>query len=332
VVEGEYGLDGIGVTAPVLSDGASSFTPGISARTSGASKFLHDDRLGTLGMETDANQATTATKTYDAFGMPISTTGSSASPFGFAGGYGYEEDTVSGLKLLGHRYYDPSTSRFLTRDPARDGRNWYNYCGNNPIKSVDPTGLDTYLIVVGEGDRGAKHDHEAIPSRFKMLGFLLYFYLLSLGHKVILRFGPSKAEFYRLIVQVDNLIFIGHGTSGGFMSIAGGRRDKNNDWDLQPEEFYNALVLAKHRLRLIVSFSCKLLLDPTAAAYWRKCAKMVFGFNNSDSHVQDMLDNWEAWLAGDYGFPLPTLTGDKNGGPLTKSVFLPVHTPLVKSK
>ena len=29
-----------------------------------------------------------------------------AGPFGFAGGYGYQEDADSGLKLLGHRYYD----------------------------------------------------------------------------------------------------------------------------------------------------------------------------------------------------------------------------------
>jgi RHS repeat-associated protein len=134
--------DGVGVTAPVLSDGVSSFTPGISTRTSGASKFLHDDRLGTLGLETDANQATTATKAYDAFGMPISLTGSSASPFGFAGGYGYQEDSDSGLKLLGHRYYDPSTGRFLTRDPIKDGRNWYGYCDNNPQKWVDGSGLE----------------------------------------------------------------------------------------------------------------------------------------------------------------------------------------------
>jgi RHS repeat-associated protein len=133
--------DGVGVTAPVLSDGVSSFTPGISTRTSGASKFLHDDRLGTLGLETDANQATTATKAYDAFGMPISSTGSSASPFGFAGGYGYQEDPDSGLKLLGHRYYDSSTGRFLTRDRLKDGRNWYTYCYNNPQKWVDPKGL-----------------------------------------------------------------------------------------------------------------------------------------------------------------------------------------------
>ncbi|MDX2065147.1 MAG: RHS repeat-associated core domain-containing protein [Fimbriimonadaceae bacterium] len=47
----------------------------------------------------------------------------------------------SGLQLLGHRYYDPSTGRFLTRDPIKDGRNWYTYCENNPLTAVDPLGL-----------------------------------------------------------------------------------------------------------------------------------------------------------------------------------------------
>jgi RHS repeat-associated protein len=67
--------------------------------------------------------------------------------FGFAGSSGYQEDSDSSLKLLGHRYYDPSTGRFLTRDPAKDGRNWYGYCRNNPLHSTDRTGL-----VGGDGE------------------------------------------------------------------------------------------------------------------------------------------------------------------------------------
>jgi len=29
--------------------------------------------------------------------------------------------------------------------PARESRNWYGYCGNNPVNSQDPTGLSTTL-------------------------------------------------------------------------------------------------------------------------------------------------------------------------------------------
>ena len=63
------------------------------------------------------------------------------SVFGYDGQYGYREDADSGLKLLGHRLYDPSVGRFLTRDPVKDGRNWYAYCDGNPASSVDPLGL-----------------------------------------------------------------------------------------------------------------------------------------------------------------------------------------------
>jgi hypothetical protein len=33
----------------------------------------------------------------------------------------------------------------LTRDPLKDGRNWYGYCENSPISQIDPNGLDAYV-------------------------------------------------------------------------------------------------------------------------------------------------------------------------------------------
>jgi RHS repeat-associated protein len=87
-----------------------------------------------------------STRQYDAFGQVVGSTGTWTGtwtgPFGHAGGFGYQEDNT-GLQLLGHRYYDPSTGRFLTRDPIKDGRNWYAYGAGNgdPLGGVDPTGL-----------------------------------------------------------------------------------------------------------------------------------------------------------------------------------------------
>lgn len=69
----------------------------------------------------------------------VSSSGTWTGPFGYAGGFGYQED-ATGLKLLGHRYYDSSTGRFLTRDPIKDGGNWYTYCSNDPIVNSDPEG------------------------------------------------------------------------------------------------------------------------------------------------------------------------------------------------
>jgi len=135
-----YKRDGANVTDPVLNDGAAQFTPGISERRGGTTKFYHQNDLGTVSRITNTSQSTTDTKQYDAFGVLVSSSGSTPTPFGFAGAWGYQEDADSGLKLLGHRYYDPSSGRFLTRDPVNEGRNWYSYCHNRPLVGVDPSG------------------------------------------------------------------------------------------------------------------------------------------------------------------------------------------------
>ena len=57
------------------------------------------------------------------------------------GAAGYQSDSVTGLQLLSHRYYDLSIGRFLSSDPAQAGTNWYAYCDNNPLVGCDPTGL-----------------------------------------------------------------------------------------------------------------------------------------------------------------------------------------------
>ncbi|HWP30929.1 MAG TPA: RHS repeat-associated core domain-containing protein [Fimbriimonadales bacterium] len=131
---------GIGVTAPVLSDSAAQYLPGISESRGGVSKFMHSG-IKNANMQTDSIQFIAATQRYDAFGNCIAYTGSWSGPFGYGGHFGYQTDSDSGLLLLGHRYYDPSIGRFISRDIAKDGRNWYVYCRNNPIVSADPAGL-----------------------------------------------------------------------------------------------------------------------------------------------------------------------------------------------
>jgi RHS repeat-associated protein len=125
----------------------SACVPCLSIRTGTASRFQHADRLGGNVRQTSASQSVTSNVRWDAFGMLASQSGTQAGPFGFAGGWGYQQDGDSGLQLLGHRYYDPSTGRFLTRDPIKDGRNWYTYCHNNPLKWVDPSGLVPGLLM-----------------------------------------------------------------------------------------------------------------------------------------------------------------------------------------
>ena len=84
----------------------------------------------------------TDTVRYDAFGNVVNRTGTTPTPFGFAGGSQYQTDGDSSLILLGYRYYDSSIGRFITQDPTHAGTNWYAYAYNNPLSNIDPLGLD----------------------------------------------------------------------------------------------------------------------------------------------------------------------------------------------
>jgi RHS repeat-associated protein len=139
-----YLRNGVTVTSPVLSDSSATYTPGVSERRSGTTTF-EKPGIKNLGVQHSGAQAVQATQSYDAFGNPVGSTGTWNGAFGYGGKYGYQSDADSGLMLLGHRYYDSSTGRFLSRDPVKDGRNWYTYAENNPVKFADPEG---YFIIV----------------------------------------------------------------------------------------------------------------------------------------------------------------------------------------
>jgi RHS repeat-associated protein len=58
---------------------------------------------------------------------------------------GYRYDPETSLYQLRNRQYDPSTGRFLQRDPSgyNGTMNAYGYCGGNPVTASDPMGLGT---------------------------------------------------------------------------------------------------------------------------------------------------------------------------------------------
>ena len=155
-----YLCDGVSPASPVLSDGLLSFTPGIS-QTLGtpngsggmtyASHFYAEDAVGNLrGMSDAGVQGYPDAYNWDGFGQLIGRAGGTSTPFGYGEASGYQTDGDSGLRLLGHRYYDSRTGRFISQDPAGDGDNWYAYADNDPIDGVDPDGLSMQMPPTGE--------------------------------------------------------------------------------------------------------------------------------------------------------------------------------------
>ena len=109
-------------------------------------KNLQGDIVGIL----DANGTQVVSYTYDAWGAPLSVTGTAADTIGQINPFRYRSyyyDNETGLYYLNSRYYDPETYRFINADNAISGTgesiqgyNLFAYCFNNPINADDANG------------------------------------------------------------------------------------------------------------------------------------------------------------------------------------------------
>jgi RHS repeat-associated protein len=120
----------------------------VSIGGQGTATYAHADALSSVQLTTDASGTQVGTTRFDAFGGIQAQTGVQLA-FGFAG---EQHDAESGLIYLRARYYDPTTGRFLSKDPVR-GSAWrpasqhaYVYALNNPVRYRDPRGREA-----GEG-------------------------------------------------------------------------------------------------------------------------------------------------------------------------------------
>ena len=108
-----------------------------SAKTDGVVKNYLKNSHGDVTAIADSTGTITNDYVYDAFGNEKTENAADTNPFRYAGEY---FDAETGQIYLRNRYYSPSTGRFITEDPVRDGLNWYVYAGNNPVMFIDPSG------------------------------------------------------------------------------------------------------------------------------------------------------------------------------------------------
>ncbi len=113
----------------------------VSQRRSTTTSFHHHDALGSTLALTDTNENVTDTYKYYAFGGSLTNSGATVNNLRFVGNLGYYNESALSLQYLRARYYQPSTGRFVSVDPKRDGVNWYLYAHSRPTLSTDPSGL-----------------------------------------------------------------------------------------------------------------------------------------------------------------------------------------------
>ena len=104
---------------------------------------MGSDHLGTPKIVTDNTGAAKKIWEYDSWGVRTTILDNDPTfdlPVGFAGGI---PDDATGLVRFGFRDYEPGTGRWAAKDPIflRGGLNLYVYVENDPINSIDPTGL-----------------------------------------------------------------------------------------------------------------------------------------------------------------------------------------------
>jgi YD repeat-containing protein len=170
-----YFRAGVSSRSAVLSDGAATYTPGISERRNNISRFYTLNAQGSTTQLTDSSEDETASFSYDAWGSRIGARNSDDPPFLFGGGFGYETDPDTGLIWNGEKIYLPDIGRFIARhNSSASTGGGYAPPGNNPntsssgpiaerVADIAEGGNKTYYVAPEPLDPG---DPEHLPPVF----------------------------------------------------------------------------------------------------------------------------------------------------------------------
>jgi RHS repeat-associated protein len=137
--------------------------------------YLTNDNLGSPRINTDQNGQVTARHDYQPFGEEIQRASYGADDVRkqFTS---YERDNETNLDFAQARYHNSNLGRFQSPDPVliskmriRNPQIWnsYSYAGNNPLRYIDPNGLEK--IALGDDEKTIKKDIEAKKAEIKAI-------------------------------------------------------------------------------------------------------------------------------------------------------------------
>jgi large repetitive protein len=142
----------------------------ISQNRGGVQSFYEKDGLGSTTALTNISGSVTSTYAYDAFGNPISFTGSEVNNYLYAG---EQYDSNLSEYYLRARYYDTATGRFTRKDTFEGFQeiplslHKYLYTNGNPVNGTDPSGLTNLAEVTAGGSGSGSLSAIAVPSAIR---------------------------------------------------------------------------------------------------------------------------------------------------------------------
>ena len=120
--------------------------------------YYFKDHLGSVRAIVNEDAQIVAAFDYDAWGYPLEGRTYNADTLKFK--YtGKELDKESLYDYFGARYYDSRIGRWGQTDPVSDfepSLNPYHYTNNNPLKHIDPNGLDYIFYLPGSNSEGMR--------------------------------------------------------------------------------------------------------------------------------------------------------------------------------
>ena len=100
------------------------------------------DHLGSVMAEADDSGTILDATGYADFGAPGMAPAARVNGHEMLQRYtGKDYDPITELYYFNARWQNQELGRFITKDPIRDGVNWFIFCNNNPLRFTDPTGL-----------------------------------------------------------------------------------------------------------------------------------------------------------------------------------------------
>jgi RHS repeat-associated protein len=161
---------------------AAEYASGLATGSAcGSTCYLSYDLLGSVRMVTDGQHNVVARHDYAPFGQEIPAgVGGRTSVWAASDSVnqkftGYERDGETSLDFAQARYMSAGLGRFMSADPGNAGadftnpQSWnaYAYVLGNPLNSVDPTGMDTIIVVCvnpASGETGQPQCHTQGPT------------------------------------------------------------------------------------------------------------------------------------------------------------------------